>query len=89
MCPQCMNIIYKTPNQNNTVTRNSSLKLFYPLRTKVLSQKCLLYLGPFVWNGLPDDLKLSINVNTFKHKVKKSFLTLLPERDQDTYVYYG
>ena len=89
MCPQYTNEIYRTTNQNNTVTRNSSLKIFQPLRTKASSQKCLSYLGPFVWNGLPDDVKLSSNVNTFKHKVKKGFLTLLREKDQDIYVYYG
>ena len=76
MCPQYMNEIYKTTNQNNSVTRNSSLKLFRPLRTKALSQKSLSYLGPFIWNDLPDDVKLLNNVNTFKHKDKKSFLTL-------------
>ena len=54
-----------------------------------MSQKCLSYLGPFIWNGLPDDVKLSNNVNTFKYKVKKAFLTLLTEKDQDIYVYYG
>ena len=52
----------KTINQNNTVTRNSSLKLFQPLRTKAPSKKCLSYLEPFIWNGLPDDVKLSSNV---------------------------
>ena len=60
-----MNEIYKTANQNNTITRNSSLKLFQPLRTKAVSWKCLSYLGPFIWNGLPDYGKLSNNVNTF------------------------
>ena len=89
MCPQYMNKIYRKTNQNNTVTRNSSLTLFQPLRTKTLSQKCLSCLGHFIWNGLPDDVKLSNNVNTFKHKVKKTFLTLLREKDQDIYVYYG
>ena len=77
MCAQYMNEIYKTTNQNNTVTRNSFLKLFQPLRTEALSQ-----------NALPDDVKLSNNVNTFKHKVKKDFLILLREKDQDIYVYY-
>ena len=67
---EIMNEIYKTINQNNTVTRNSSLKLFQPLRTKALSQKCLLYLGPFILNSLPDNVKLSKNENTVKHKVK-------------------
>ena len=89
ICLQYMNEIYTTINQSNTVTRDSSLKFFQPLRTKALSQKCLLYLGPFIWNGLPDDVKLVNNVNTFKHKVKKPFLTLLREKHQDIYVYYG
>ena len=89
MCPQYMNKIYKTANQNNTATKNSSLKLFQPLRTKALSQKCLSYSGLFIWNGLPDDVKLLNNVNTFKHKVKKSFLTLSGENDRDIYVFYG
>ena len=76
MCRKYMSEIYQTTNQNNTITRNSSLKPFQPLRIKALSQKCLSYLGPFIWNALPDDIKLSNNVNTFKPKVKKSFLTL-------------
>ena len=69
-----MNKVYKKSNQNNTVTRNSSLKLFQPLRAKALSQKCLLYLGPFIWNGLPNDIKMSNNVNAFKHE---GFVALL------------
>ena len=56
MCPQYMNKIYKKNNQNNNVTRNSLLKLFQPLKTKALSQKYLPYLGPFIWNDLPDDV---------------------------------
>ena len=74
-------------SQSNTVTKNSSLKLLQPLRTKVLNQKCLLHLGPFNGNSLPDDVKLSSNVNTFKHKVKKTFLTLLREKDEDISVH--
>ena len=27
-----------------------------------------LYLGPLIWNGLSDDVKLSNNVNTLKGK---------------------
>ena len=74
---QYMNEIYKRSYQNNTVTRNYSVKCFQLLKTKPLTQKCLSYLGPLIWNGLPDDVELSHNVNTFKHKAKKSFLTLL------------
>ena len=51
MCPKCRNEVYKTTNQNNTVTRNSSLKLFQPLMTKALSQKCLSYII-VLWNRI-------------------------------------
>ena len=84
-----MNEIYAAAHQNNTVNRNSSLKLFQALRSKALSQKCLSYLGSFISNGLPDDVKLPNNVCTFKHKVKNTFLILLREKDQDIYAYYG
>ena len=73
MCPQYMNEIYKTSNQNNIVTRNSSSKLFQPLRNKTLTKKYWSYLGPLIWNGLPDDFELSKSVSTFNHKIKKSF----------------
>ena len=89
MCPQYMDEIHGLTNQNNTVTRNSSLKLYQALRAKAQSQKCLSYLGPFTWNGLSDDVKLSNNVNTFKHKLKKTFLRLLREKDQYIYVNFG
>ena len=67
-------------NQCFSTSIFNSLKLFQPLRTKGLSQKCLSYLGHSIWNGLPDDVKLSNNVNMFKYKVKKTFLTLLREK---------
>ena len=89
MCLQYMNEIYKTYNENNTVTRNSSFKLLQLLSTKALSQKQLSYLGPFIWNILPDDAKLSNNVNVLKLNLKKSVLTLLREKDQDIYIYQG
>ena len=86
---ETMNKIYKTTNQNNTVTRNFSSKFFIPLRTKALSQKCFLYLGPFILNSFPDNVKLSSNENTFKNKVKQGFLRILKEKDQNIYVFYG
>ena len=43
MCPQYMNEIYRTTNQNNNVTRNSSLKLFEPLRTKAESEMFVVF----------------------------------------------
>ena len=84
-----MNKIYKTSSQNNIVTRSFSLKLSQPVRTKALTQKSLPYLGQLIWNGLPDDIKLSNNANMLKDKVKKNLLALLQEKDQDIYIYHG
>ena len=89
ICPQYMNKIYKTSSQNNIVTRSFSLKLSQPLRTKALTQKSLPYLGQLIWNGLPDDIKLSNNANMLKDKVKRNLLALLQEKDQDIYIYHG
>ena len=58
MCPEYMNKICKKNNESNAFTRNSSLKLFQPLRTKALTQKCLWYLGPSIWNSLLSDVKM-------------------------------
>ena len=46
MCPQYMNEIYKTSNQN--IFESTSLKLFQPLQTKALIQKWLSNLAPFI-----------------------------------------
>ena len=37
-----------------------------------LTQKLFSYLRSFIWNGLPNDIKLTEKVNTFKHKIKRS-----------------
>ena len=71
-----MNKVYKTSNQK------IYFKLFQQLRFGYI---CL----PLICNSLPDGIKLSSNVNTFKHKVKMSSLTILREKDQDIYVFYG
>ena len=72
----CCSLISSVPERN----RNCSWKIFQPLRTKALSQKCLSYLGPFIWNGLPVDVKLPNNVNTFKHKGKKDLHDIIKRK---------
>ena len=38
------------------------------------------YLGPFILNGFPDDVKLSNILNTFKHNGKKDFRDISKRR---------
>ena len=61
-----MNKIYKTSNQNNTVTRNCPSKLFQPLAQ---NQKIFVIFMPFYLELFArfGDVKLSIND---EHKVK-------------------
>ena len=46
---------------------------------EALSQMSLSYLRHLIWNDLPDDIKLSNNVNMFKHNVKKQLPNIITE----------
>ena len=37
--------------------------------------KKLSYIGPSIWNSLPDSIKKAKSLNTFKYNVKKHYLT--------------
>ena len=45
-------------------TRNSYLKLSNPFRKTSTGQKSLSYIGPAIWNRIPEILKTK-NLNTF------------------------
>ena len=49
------------------------LKIFF--RKTSMGQKAISYIGPFIWNSLPDSIKRVNSLNTFKHNVKKHYLT--------------
>ena len=69
-------------------TRFSFQKLILPYRCTNRGLRTLGYLGPRLWNGLNSDLKLSSNVNNFKHKVKDSFFARLQKEEDSPYIYY-
>ena len=54
-------------------TRRATQKLDLPFRKSCIGQKTLFYIGPKTWNNLPAQIKLSKNVNTLKHDIKRSF----------------
>ena len=70
-----MNDVFKLADQNTTTTRTSLFKLSQPLRKTNHRQKSLSYVAPSIWNKLPDFLKTTDNVNTYKHRVKKRFFS--------------
>ena len=46
------------------------------------------YIGPKIWNNLPNECKLEENPNKFKHKIKDTFFTNIQRENDDIYIYY-
>ena len=55
-------------------TRNNFAKLKHPFRKTNTGQKSLSYIGPSLWNNLPETIEKTNNLNTFKHNVKSLYL---------------
>ena len=47
----------------------------------------LSYVGPSTWNKLPNNLKTTTSLNSFKRDIKKYFLKKLSETETDIYSY--
>ena len=54
--------------------RNSYLKLGHPFRKTSTWQNVLCYIGPAIWNRIPEILRKTKYLNTFKHKMKQYYL---------------
>ena len=55
-------------------TRNSMHRLKIQIKKTNMGQNSLSYLGPKLWNTLPNEIKACKSTNSFKHKVKNKFL---------------
>ena len=77
--------VYDPAPLNSVNTRSSILKLNKPSRRTVQGQKSISFIGPSVWNALPDNIKQTTNVNSFKHNVKKHYLEKFKKRNDDIY----
>ena len=86
--PLYMNDVFKPAGQNTTATRTYFFKLSQPLRKTNHGQKSLSYVAPCIWNKLPDFLKTTENVNTFKHRVKKHFFRRMNNEENNIYSYF-
>ena len=83
-----MNDVFKPAGQNTTATRTYLFKLSQPLRKTNHGQKSLSYVAPCIWNKLPDFLKTTENVNTFKHRTKKDFFHRMNYEENNIYSYF-
>ena len=73
-CPFYLNEIFEFAPHCRIDTRNSLAKLKHPFRKTNTGQKTLSCIGPSLWNNLPETIKKTNNLNTFKHNVKSLYL---------------
>ena len=85
--PTYMAEIFNPISRNDIGTRNSFLKLTQLSRRTKQGQNCLSFIGPSIWNKLPEIIKDSNNLNSFKHKVKEHFLNENERRENNIYIF--
>ena len=56
------------------ISLNFLIYLNYPFRKTSTGQKGLPYIGPAIWSRIPEIIKKTRNLNTFKHKMKHYYL---------------
>ena len=74
--------------EQSQITCRSLNKLQIPNQRTNRGLKMLSYVGPRLWNILPNSLKSVNSVNNFKHKSKELFFDNLRAREKDPYIYY-
>ena len=65
-----MNDVFRQAGNIRINTRNGYLNLSHPFRKTSTGQNGLSYIGPAIWNRIPEILKKTKNLNTFKYKMK-------------------
>ena len=86
--PKYMNEVFTSADKSQIKTRASSYKLKQPNCKKVSGYRTISYLGPKLWNMLPNDIKSAESVNSFKHRIKKHYFSELVRKDEEIFVYY-
>ena len=82
-----MTDVFKPAGQPNSTTRASMLKLSQPLRRTNHGQNNISYIVPIIWNNLPNYLKTTSNLNTYKHRVKEHFFHRIRNEANNIYIY--
>ncbi len=68
--------IFVKSNISRRTTRSfNESNLVLPRRVNGYGQNCLSYLGPTVWNNIPDETREVNTCNTFKHKIKRKYFS--------------
>ena len=70
-CPNYLNEVFQTAPENNIHTRGNFVNLKRSFRKTNSGQMVLCYIGQTIWSKIPDMLKRTKNLNTFKHNLKE------------------
>ena len=79
--PNYLGEIYLPADQGGIRTRYSFQKLKLPLKKTNMGKNSLSFLGPYLWNKLPNSLKSCLNLNKFKHLLKEYFLLEIQKKE--------
>ena len=83
-----MNDVFKPTGQPNTTTRAPLLKLNQALRRTNNGQNNISYIAPIILNNLPNSLKTTDNLNTYKHRVTEHFFHRIRNEASNVYKYF-
>ena len=64
-------VFMKAPAPSNSSLRNSFQKLQQPFRKTLVKMS---FIGPALWNKVPEEIKRTTNLNAFKGNLKKHYL---------------
>ena len=87
MAPAYYTEIYSPMNQSQS-TRCSFQKLVLSHRKSNRGLRTLGYLGPRLWNALPQKLKTAGSANNFKHMLKDAFFEKIKKIEDSPYIFY-
>ena len=73
-CPHYLNEVFMKAPESSSSLRNSYQKLQQPFRKTKTGQNALSFIGPALWNKVPEKIKRATNLTTFKHDLKKHYL---------------
>ena len=72
-CPYYLNGFFEFAPEGSISLRSNFLKLKQPFWNTNAGQKALSFIGVSLWNQIPETLKKTESLNTFKHSLNKHF----------------
>ena len=69
--PHYLNEVFMKAPESSSSLRNSYQKLQQPFRKTSTGQNALSFISLALWNKFPEKIKRTMNLNTFKHNLKK------------------